>query len=108
MATGRLLALTALLVFAGMLTLTGIASPASAGDFGACNDTAYWCTRDAIYHRTKLISLLEANPDIDEAVKGPQITVARAEIRALRATLGPPQWNWPTPCCYSRKPLHIR
>jgi hypothetical protein len=102
MATGRLLALGAL------LALTGITSPAKADDFGACGDTTYWCTRDAIYHRTKLIALLEANPDVDEAIKGPQITTARTEIHALRATLGPPQWNWPTPCCYSRKPIHIR
>jgi hypothetical protein len=104
MAIARVLALGA------SLALTGMALPASAGDFGACGDTTYWCTRDAIYHRTKLISLLEANPDVDEAIKGPQITAARAEIQALRATLGPPQWNWnwPTPCCYSRKPVRIR
>ena len=102
MASGRLLALAAL------LALTGIAPSAKADELGACGDTTYWCTRDAIYHRTKLIALLEANPDVDEAIKGPQITAARAEIYALRATLGPPQWNWPTPCCYSRKPIHIR
>jgi hypothetical protein len=102
MATPRLLALGAL------LALTGITSPAKADDSGSCGDTAYWCSRDAIYHRTKLIALLEANPDVDEAIKGPQVTAARAEIHALRATLGPPQWNWPTPCCYSRKPIHIR
>ena len=102
MAIARVLALGAL------LAMTGMALPASAGTFGACGDRTYWCTRDAIYHRTKLISLLEANPDVDEAIKGPQITAARAEIQALRATLGPPQWNWPTPCCYSRKPIRIR
>jgi hypothetical protein len=102
MSTARLLALGAL------LALTGMTSLASAGDVGACRDTTYWCTRDAIYHRTKLISLLEANPEVDDAIKGPQILAARAEIHALRATLGPPQWIWPTPCCYARKPIHIR
>jgi hypothetical protein len=102
MATARLLALSALLAF------TGLVPPASAGDFRSCSDNDYWCTRDAIYHRTKLIALLEADPEVDEAVKGPQITAARAEIHVLQAKLGAPQWNWPTPCCYSRKPIHIR
>jgi hypothetical protein len=90
------------------LACVGIALPARAGNLGQSGDGCYWCTRDAIYERTKLISLLEANPDVDEAVKGPQITTARAEIHALRATLGPPQWEWQTPCCYARKPIHIR
>jgi hypothetical protein len=98
----RLLSLCIVLAFAG------IALPARAGDTGQSGDGCYWCARDAIYERTKLISLLEANPDVDEAVKGPQITTARVEIHALRATLGPPQWQWPTPCCYTRKPIHIR
>jgi hypothetical protein len=91
-----------------VLGLAGVALPALAEDAGQPGDGCYWCTRDAIYERTKLIALLEANPDVDEAVKGPQITMARAEIHALRATLGAPQWQWPTPCCYTRKPIHIR
>jgi hypothetical protein len=103
----RLLALGVLLALTG-LALTGNGSPASAGYFGACDDTPYWCTRDAIYHRTRAIELLEANPNVDEAVKGPVITAARAQIHVLQAKLGTPQWNWPTPCCYWRKPLHIR
>jgi hypothetical protein len=91
-----------------VLGLASAALPARAGDAGQPGDGCYWCTRDAIYERTKQIALLEANPDVDEAVKGPQITTARAEIHALRAVLGPPQWEWPTPCCYTRKPIHIR
>ena len=83
------------------------AAPARAGD-ASCNDTAYWCTRDAIYERLNLIAWLEANPDIDEGVKGPAIAAARAEIHRLHATLVPPEWSWPSPCCYARKPLHIR
>jgi len=91
-----------------VLGLAGAILPARAGETGQPGDGCYWCTRDAIYERTKLIALLEANPNMDEAVKGPQITAARAEIHALRATLGPPQWDWSTPCCYTRKPIHIR
>jgi hypothetical protein len=109
----RLVALCSLLVF-------GFAAmPARAGDFWACNDTAYWCTRDAIYEQFKLIARLEANPDIDEAVKGPLITAARAEIHRLRASISEPPpraWAtiasplpaWPVPCCYARKPLYLR
>jgi hypothetical protein len=86
----------------------GTVAPARAGDFWRCNDTDYWCTRDAIYEKFKLIARLEANPDVDDGVKGPVITAARAEIHRLRATLGPPERPWSTPCCYARKPLYIR
>jgi hypothetical protein len=102
MAKGRLLSLCAL------LAVSAIASPVRAGDAWQAPDNCYWCTRDAIYQRNELIALLEANPDVDEAIKGPQITAARAEIRALRGTLGPPRWDWPTLCCYTRKAINIR
>jgi hypothetical protein len=93
--------------------------PARAGDFWGCADTPYWCTRDAIYAQFKLIARLEADPDVDEAVKGPLITAARAEIHRLRATISePPPHEWTTigspfhqaltPCCYTRKPLYLR
>jgi hypothetical protein len=101
MAVARILSLCT------VLALAGVASPVRAGDVGPGID-CYWCTRDSIYERTKMIAILEANPDVDEGVKGPQITAARAEIHALRATLGPPQWDWATPCCYTRRPIHIR
>jgi hypothetical protein len=94
-------------------------APARAGDFWGCTDTPYWCTRDAIYAQFKLIARLEADPDVDEAVKGPLITAARAEIHRLRATISePPPHEWTTigspfhqaltPCCYTRKPLYLR
>lgn len=102
MAGWRLLSLCAL------LAVSAITSPVRAGDAWQAYGNCYWCTRDAIYQRTKLIAWLEANPDVDEAIKGPQISAARAEIRALRRTLGPPQWDWPTPCCYTRKAIHLR
>jgi hypothetical protein len=109
----RLVSLGVVLVFALA------AAPARAGDSWGCNDTAYWCTRDAIYAQFKLIARLEANPDVDEAVKGPLISAARAEIHRLRATISePPPHAWatigtplperPVPCCYARKPLYFR
>jgi hypothetical protein len=103
----------------GVLVLAFVTTPARAGDFWACNDADYWCTRDAIYHQYRLIARLEANPDIDEGVKGPVITAARAEIHRLRATIHePPPRDWATiaspprastvPCCYARRPIYIR
>ena len=94
-------------------------APVRAGDFWGCTDTAYWCTRDAIYAQFKLIARLEADPDVDEGVKGPLITAARAEIHRLRATITePPPRAWATigtplreglaPCCYTRKSLYLR
>jgi hypothetical protein len=102
MAMGRLLALC------GVLVCVGNASPVRAGGFGPPDEPCYWCVRDAIYQRVNLIAHLEANPDVDEGVKGPAITTAHAEIHGLRSTIGPPPREWPTPCCYARKPLHIR
>jgi hypothetical protein len=102
------MAMARILFLCTLLALAAIAFPVRAGSIGQPGTDCSWCTRDAIYERTTLIALLEANPDVDEAVKGPQITAARAQIHALRATLGPPQWEWPTPCCYTRQPIHIR
>src|SRR5882672_11619594 len=80
-----------------VLAFAFAAAPARAGDSWGCSDTAYWCTRDAIYEQFKLIARLEANPDIDEGVKGPLITAARAEIRRLRSTISdPPPHAWAT------------
>jgi hypothetical protein len=109
----RLVSLCVVLAFAS------VAAPARAGDSWGCGDTVYWCTRDAIYEQFKLIARLEANPDIDEGVKGPLITAARAEIHRLRATISdPPPHAWatiasplregPAPCCYTRKSLYLR
>jgi hypothetical protein len=102
-----------------VLAFAFAAAPARAGDSRGCNDTAYWCTRDAIYAQFKLIARLEADPDVDEGVKGPLIATARAEIHRLRATIsespphawatiGTPLREGPAPCCYKRKPLYLR
>jgi len=89
--------------------LAGLAAPAMAGDFGRDGDHAYWNIRHAIYQRVNLIARLEANPSVDESLKGPTITRARAEIRHLRAMLGPPlPTRYYVPCCYERRPLYIR
>jgi hypothetical protein len=36
------------------------------------------------------------------------VTAARAEIRRLSTTFDPPGWRWAVPCCYRRKPIHVR
>src|SRR5258708_18161242 len=109
-----------LVALCGVLVFAFAAVPARAGGWWGGTDTAYWCTRDAIYQEFELIARLEANPDVDEGVKGPLIAAARAEIRRLRATIsdppphawatiGSPLREWPTtPCCYTRKPLYLR
>ena len=99
---GRILSLCALFVCAAVV------SPARAGDFAQPGAWSYWDIRDAIYARVNLIAHLEANPEIDDGVKGPLITAAHAEIHELRDMLGPPAAESFTPCCYARKPLYIR
>ena len=91
-----------------LLLLGGIVSPALAGEFWQSVAPCYWCIRDAIYDDVNLIAHREANPDVDEAVKGPEITATRADIHRLRAMLGPVVQTGPEPCCYARQPLHIR
>jgi len=101
-----------MLILGSLFVVLCAAMPARAGDFfGFFSDPdpqCYWCIRDAIYADVKLIDHLEANPDVDDAVKGPQIVAARADIHRLRLLLGPLQQGGPEPCCYSRRPLYIR
>ena len=92
----------------GLLALLCFVAPAAAGDLGQTGDLCHWCMRDALYADISLIDRLEANPDIDEGAKGPQIIAARADIHRLRALLGPAIEAGPQPCCYSRRPLYIR
>jgi hypothetical protein len=66
------------------------------------------CIRDAIYADTKLIAHLEANPDVDEAFKGPVILGARADIHHWRKLLGPGVRISAAPCCYWRKRIYVR
>jgi hypothetical protein len=97
-----------LLPLAGLFALVCMTFPVAAGEDVQGEPLCYWCIRDAIYADISLIDHLEANPDIDDSVKGPQIAAARADIHRLRKLLGPIQDTGAQPCCYARKPLVIR
>jgi len=97
-----------LLLLCFVFAVAAMIQPARAGDFAQDGILCYWCVRDAIYANTKLIAHLEANPDVDEAVKGPVIFAAHAEIHHLRRLIGPIGDTGAFPCCYSRRPLYIR
>lgn len=101
MTSGRRFALCLILGFAGL------ASPAVAG----CNSDADWCywqAHRALSHVENRIAYLEANPDADESYKGPVIEALHAKMLHLRAAIGPRWPHWPTPCCYSRRPIYLR
>ena len=108
----RMLWLCGLLLFCGVLfsgmLFIDMASPAAAQDFGQGAAPCYFCIRDAIYEDVKLIDHEEANPDLDEGLKGPDIVAARADIHRLRKMLGPLVQSGTEPCCYTRQPLFIR
>jgi hypothetical protein len=97
-------------IFAGVaLLLLGSLSPAAAGHYWRSHhDEQRHATRAAIYELENRIAFLEADPEIDDGYKGPIITQARADIWRLRESLRPERWRWAYPCCYSRKPIHIR
>jgi hypothetical protein len=110
-----------ILAFSGFLALIGIGwsigSPVAAADLRVPGATAgmeqaeplcYGCIRDGIYADISLIDHLEANPAIDDGIKGPQIMAARADVHRLRRLLGPVAQRGTEPCCYSRRPLYIR
>ena len=94
-------------VIAAPLALTA-PLPASAGDYGKVESSCYRCLRDAIYADVSLIARLEADPYIDDGIKGPQIEAARAEIDRLRKILGPVEDVGAFPCCYTRAPIYVR
>jgi hypothetical protein len=97
-----------LLALCCLFTVVAIASPVAAGDYGQIEENCYPCIRDAIYADVTLIDRLEADPDIDDGIKGPQIGAARADIHRLRKLLGPMEDQGTEPCCYTRPPLWIR
>lgn len=97
-----------LVVLGGLFALVCAACPAAAGEFGPPDASCDWCIRDAIYADVTLIDRLEANPDVDDSIKGRQILAARADIHRLRALLGPIEQASSEPCCYTRRPLYIR
>jgi hypothetical protein len=95
----------------------GIGSPVAAADLQVpvaiagmeqTEPLCHGCVRDGIYADISLIDHLEANPEIDDGIKGPQIVAARADVHRLRRLLGPVEQRGTEPCCYSRRPLYIR
>jgi len=97
----RILFLCAILGFAGL------ASPAMAG----CDGHSAHCwgrAHHAIYHMENRIAFLEANPNADDGYKGPVIDTLHRKILRIRAAIEPRWPHWPTPCCYSRRPIFIR
>lgn len=89
------------------LACTGLASPAMAG----CRGHADHCWARAhriIYHMGNRIAFLEADPQAGDGYKGPIIDHLHRKILQIRAAIGPRWAIWPTPCCYSRRPIHIR
>ena len=99
-----------------VLALTAIGRPAETADLWVAGYSpppsvevfCAECIRDDIHADTKLIAHLEANPDIDEAFKGPIILAARADVHRLRKILGPGERISAAPCCYFRKRLYVR
>jgi hypothetical protein len=91
-----------------LLLASGV-SPAAAKPFWHGGHGGHWrATHAAIYELENRIAFLEADPEIDDGYKAPIIITARADILRLRATLRPAHWRWASPCCYSRRPIHIR
>jgi hypothetical protein len=83
--------------------------PAAAGQSWQHGHHGYWrATHAAIYELENRIAYLEADPAIDDGYKAPIITRARGDVETLRATLRPAHWRWASPCCYGRRPIHIR
>ena len=96
-----------------VLCLCGIAwivlmvSPAMAG----CDLASEHCWARAhrvIYHMQNRIAFLEADPNADDGYKGPVIDRLHRKVLRIRAYIGPRWPHWPTPCCYSRRPIYIR
>jgi hypothetical protein len=95
------------LLICGAFVLAGAVSPALAG----CNAVDGHCWQHAhriIYHMHNHIAFLEADPNADDGFKGPIIDHLHRKILRIRAAIGPRWPHWPTPCCYSRRPIYIR
>jgi hypothetical protein len=96
-----------MLLLGAVLGVAGMASPAMAG-CDAFADNCWTQAHHVIYHMENHIAFLEANPDVDDGYKGPVITHLRRKILHIRALIGERWPHWPTPCCYSRRPIYIR
>jgi hypothetical protein len=99
----------------GTLTLTALAlacglSPALADGWSwhAADSDRWHAVRHDIYELENQIASLEADPQMDDGFRAPMIASARRQIRWLQAKIAPAYWRWTDPCCYSRRPIHIR
>jgi hypothetical protein len=99
----------------GVLPLTALAlacglSPAFAGGWiwQADHGDRWYAIRSDIYALENRIALLEADPQMDDGFRAPIIAATRREIRRLQAMIAPAYWRSTYPCCYSRRPIHIR
>jgi hypothetical protein len=100
-----------MVLLSSALLLAAGATPARAGEYGQLyrHHGPHWhAVHHNVYELENRIALLEANPEIDDAYRGPLISGDRACIRRLNATLDRPRWRWAVPCCYSHKPIRLR
>jgi hypothetical protein len=96
-----------MLYLCGILAFAGMSSPAAA----QCDDQPDYCwyrAHHVIAHMENRIAYLEADPNADDAYKGPIIDRLHHRVLRLRAAIGPRWPHWPTPCCYGRRPIYIR
>lgn len=101
------MSMTRILFLCGILGVVCAATPVLAG----CDGDAAHCfprAHRAVYHMQNHVAYLEANPNADDADKGPIIDKLHRKVLQIRAAVGPRWPHWPTPCCYSRKPIYIR
>jgi hypothetical protein len=99
--------ITRILCLCALFGAVGMVSPAMAG-CDRHSDRCWWRAHHALYHMGNRIAYLEANPNVDDSDKGPIIDRLQSRILRLRAAIGPRWPHWPSPCCYSRRPVYIR
>jgi len=97
------LALTALVLASGLSTAFAVEWNWRTG-----HGDRWYAVRHDIYELENRIALLEADPQMDDGFRAPIIASARRQLRLLQAKIAPADWRWTDPCCYSRRPIHIR
>jgi hypothetical protein len=88
--------------------LACVVSPALADGWFEGHGDRWYAIHRNIYELENRIALLEADPQMDDGFRAPIIEAARRQIRRLQANLAPAYWRWTYPCCYGRRPIHIR